>query len=101
VFVDIDPVSYNIDPAQIEEKTTPRTKAIMPVHLYGQMADMDPIREIAARYNLVVIEEGAQAIGAEYKGCRAGSIGHYGCFSFLPSKNLSGASEGGDGRDDR
>ncbi len=95
VFVDIDPVSYNIDPAAIEAAITPRTRAIMPVHLYGQMADMDPIMDIAARHNLYVIEDAAQAIGAEYKGRRAGSIGHFGCFSFFPSKNLGGFGDGG------
>jgi dTDP-4-amino-4,6-dideoxygalactose transaminase len=95
VFVDIDPVSFNIDPARIEAAVTPRTRAIIPVHLYGQMAEMDPIMEIAKKRNLVVIEDGAQAIGAEYKGRRAGSMGHYGCFSFFPSKNLGGAGDGG------
>jgi dTDP-4-amino-4,6-dideoxygalactose transaminase len=95
VFVDIDPVSFNIDPSQIEAAITDRTRAILPVHLYGQMADMDPIMEIAKKRSLVVIEDGAQAIGAEYKGRRAGSIGHYGCFSFFPSKNLGGAGDGG------
>ena len=95
VFVDIDPVTYNIDPAQIEAKITKRTKAIMPVHLYGQMADMDAIMAIAKKHNLVVIEDAAQAIGAEYKGRRAGSIGDYGCFSFFPSKNLGGVGDGG------
>jgi dTDP-4-amino-4,6-dideoxygalactose transaminase len=95
VFVDIDPVTYNMDPAQIEAKITPRTKAIMPVHLYGQMADMDAIMAIAKKHNLVVIEDAAQAIGSEYKGRRAGSIGEYGCFSFFPSKNLGGVGDGG------
>jgi dTDP-4-amino-4,6-dideoxygalactose transaminase len=95
VFVDIDPVSFNIDPARIEAAVTPRTRAIIPVHLYGQMAEMDPIMEIAKKRNLAVIEDGAQAIGAEYKGRRAGSVGHYGCFSFFPSKNLGGAGDGG------
>ncbi len=95
VFVDIDPATYNIDPARIEAAITPKTKAIMPVHLYGQMADMDPIMAIAARHNLVVIEDAAQAIGAEYKGRRAGSIGHFGCFSFFPSKNLGAFGDGG------
>jgi dTDP-4-amino-4,6-dideoxygalactose transaminase len=95
VFVDIDPLTFNIDPNAIEAKITPRTRAIMPVHLYGQMADMDPIMEIAQRHNLVVIEDAAQAIGAEYKGRRAGSIGHLGCFSFFPSKNLGGFGDGG------
>lgn len=95
VFVDIDPRTYNIDPAGIEAAITPRTKAIMPVHLFGQMADMDPIMAIAERHGLYVIEDAAQAIGAEYKGRRAGSIGHLGCFSFFPSKNLGGFGDGG------
>jgi dTDP-4-amino-4,6-dideoxygalactose transaminase len=95
VFVDIDPRSYNIDPAEIERVITPRTRAIMPVHLYGQMAEMDPIMEIAGRHSLYVIEDAAQAIGSEYKGRRAGSIGHMGCFSFFPSKNLGGFGDGG------
>ena len=95
VFVDIDPVSYNIDPAQIEAKITPRTRAIIPVHLYGQMADMDAILPIAVRHNLVVIEDAAQAIGAEHRGRRAGSLGYYGCLSFFPSKNLGAAGDGG------
>jgi dTDP-4-amino-4,6-dideoxygalactose transaminase len=95
IFVDIDPLTYNIDPAGIEAVITPRTKAIMPVHLYGQMADMDPLMEIARRHNLIVIEDAAQAIGAEYKGQRAGSIGHLGCLSFFPSKNLGGFGDGG------
>jgi dTDP-4-amino-4,6-dideoxygalactose transaminase len=95
VFVDIDPRTYNIEPAGIEAAITSRTKAIMPVHLFGQMADMDPIMEVAGRHNLIVIEDAAQAIGAEYKGRRAGSIGHFGCFSFFPSKNLGGVGDGG------
>src|SRR5689334_1443766 len=95
VFVDIDPVTYNLDVAQIASKITDKTRAIMPVHLFGQMADMDPILELATQYGLVVIEDAAQAIGAEYKGRRAGSIGHYGCFSFFPSKNLGCAGDGG------
>lgn len=95
VFVDIDPVTFNIDPAKIEAAVTPKTKAIMPVHLYGQMADMDAIMQISDRHNLVVIEDAAQAIGSEYKGRRAGSIGHMGCFSFFPSKNLGGFGDGG------
>lgn len=95
VFVDIDPVSFNIDPSKVEAAVTPRTKAIIPVHLFGQMADMDPLMEIARSRRLVVIEDAAQSIGAEYKGTRAGSIGHYGCFSFFPSKNLGGAGDGG------
>jgi dTDP-4-amino-4,6-dideoxygalactose transaminase len=95
VFVDISPLSYNINPVLIEAAVTSKTKAIMPVHLYGQMADMDPIMAIAQRHNLYVIEDGAQAIGAEYRGRRAGSIGHFGCFSFFPSKNLGAFGDGG------
>ncbi|PKN40443.1 MAG: transcriptional regulator [Deltaproteobacteria bacterium HGW-Deltaproteobacteria-18] len=95
VFVDIEDSTFNIDPNLIEQAVTARTKAIMPVHLFGQMADMDPIMEIADRHELIVIEDAAQAIGAEYKGCKAGSLGHYGTFSFFPSKNLSGAGDGG------
>lgn len=95
VFVDIDPTTYNLDPSRIEAAVTPKTKAIMPVHLYGQCAEMDPILEIARRHGLTVIEDAAQAIGAEYKQQRAGSMGKYGCFSFFPSKNLGGAGDGG------
>jgi dTDP-4-amino-4,6-dideoxygalactose transaminase len=95
VFVDIDPRSLNIDPARIEAAITPRTKAILPVHLHGQMADMDPILEIARRRGLVVIEDAAQSHGAEYKGRRAGSLGHLACFSFYPGKNLGAYGEGG------
>jgi len=95
VFVDIDPVSFTIDPAKIEAAITPRTKAILPVHLYGQPADMDPIMEIAKRHGLVVIEDACQAHGAEYKGRRVGSIGDLGCFSFYPGKNLGAYGEGG------
>lgn len=95
VFVDIDAETYNINPAHIEARITPKTKAIMVVHLYGLMADMDPVMEIARRNELIVIEDAAQAIGSEYKGRRAGSIGDYGCFSFFPSKNLGGAGDGG------
>lgn len=95
VFVDIDPLTFNIDPAGIEAQITSRTRVIMPVHLYGQMADMDPIMDLARRHNLIVIEDAAQAIGSEYKGRRAGSIGHMGCFSFFPSKNLGGFGDGG------
>lgn len=95
VFVDIDPGSYNIDPGRIEAAITPRTRAIMPVHLYGQMADMEAIMAIAVKHRLVVIEDAAQAIGAGHRGRRAGSIGHYGCLSFFPSKNLGGAGDGG------
>src|SRR6185295_64779 len=95
VFADIDPLSYNIDPAAIEPLITERTRAIIPVDLYGQVADMDPIMEIARQHKLYVIEDAAQAIGAEYKGRRAGSISHFGCFSFFPSKNLGGFGDGG------
>jgi dTDP-4-amino-4,6-dideoxygalactose transaminase len=95
VFVDIDPSTYNIDVARLEPKITPRTRAILPVHLYGQMAEMDAILSVAKRYDLVVIEDAAQAIGAEYKGHRAGTFGDYGCFSFFPSKNLGAAGDGG------
>ncbi len=95
VYVDIDPHTYLIDASQIEARITPRTRAIMPVHLYGQMADMDAIMDIAARHNLVVIEDAAEAHGAEYKGRRAGSIGQLGCFSFYYSKNLGAYGESG------
>lgn len=95
VFVDIDPATFNLDVNQLESSITDRTRAIMPVHLYGQCADMDPILELARRRGLVVIEDAAQAIGAEYKGRRAGSMGEYGCFSFFPSKNLGGFGDGG------
>jgi dTDP-4-amino-4,6-dideoxygalactose transaminase len=95
VFVDIDPKTYNIDVDQIEAKVTSKTRVMIPVHLYGQMADMHAVMRIAERHKLIVIEDAAQAIGAEDKGRRAGSIGHYGCFSFFPSKNLGGAGDGG------
>jgi dTDP-4-amino-4,6-dideoxygalactose transaminase len=95
VFVDIDPLTFNLDPARIEAAITERTRAIMPVHLYGQMCDMDPILEIAARHKLTVIEDAAQAISATYKGHPAGSMGTVGCFSFFPSKNLGAAGDGG------
>lgn len=95
VFVDIDPITYTIDVNQIEAAITERTKAILPVHLYGQPADMAPIMEIARRHGLVVIEDAAQAHGAEYKGQRVGSIGDIGCFSFYPGKNLGAYGEGG------
>src|SRR5262245_15918209 len=95
VLVDIDPKTYNLNVPQVEARITPRTRAIIPVHLYGQMADMDAVMQIANRHNLVVIEDAAQAIGAEHAGRRAGSIGHYGCFSFFPSKNLGAAGDGG------
>jgi dTDP-4-amino-4,6-dideoxygalactose transaminase len=95
VFADIDPASYNLDPGQIEAKITCRTRAIIPVHLYGRMADMDSMMAIARRHDLCVVEDAAQAIGAENKRRRAGSIGHFGCFSFFPSKNLGAFGDGG------
>jgi dTDP-4-amino-4,6-dideoxygalactose transaminase len=95
VFVDIEPDTFNIDAAKIEAVITGRTKAIMPVHLFGAMADMDPIMAIAKRHGLYVIEDAAQAIGAQYKGRKAGAIGTAGCFSFFPSKNLGGLGDGG------
>ena len=95
VFVDIDPKTYNIDPALVEQAVTEKTKAIMPVHLFGQMADMDPIVEIAGKHDLAVIEDAAQSITSTYKGKKAGSVGTLGCFSFFPSKNLGGAGDGG------
>ncbi|KPV51458.1 erythromycin biosynthesis sensory transduction protein eryC1 [Kouleothrix aurantiaca] len=95
VFVDIDPVSLTIDPALIEAAITPRTKAILPVHLYGQPADMDPIIAIARKHHLLVIEDAAQAHGAEYHDRRVGGIGDMACFSFYPGKNLGAYGEGG------
>jgi dTDP-4-amino-4,6-dideoxygalactose transaminase len=95
VFVDIDPVTFTMDPAAIEAAITPRTKAIVPVHLYGQMADMDAIMAIAKKHGLFVLEDAAQAHGAEYKGRRAGSIGDAAGFSFYPGKNMGAAGEGG------
>jgi dTDP-4-amino-4,6-dideoxygalactose transaminase len=95
VFVDIDPKTFNINPELIEPAITPRTKAILPVHLYGQAADMDPIMDLAEKYNLKVIEDTAQAFGGEYKGRKLGTIGDAGCFSFFPSKNLGACGDGG------
>lgn len=95
VFVDVEPVTLTMDPSRIEAVITPRTKAIMPVHLYGQMAEMDAINAIAERHGLAVIEDACQAHGAEYKGRRAGSVGVSGCFSFYPGKNLGACGEGG------
>lgn len=95
VFVDIDPVSFNLDPDQVEAAVTSRTKAIMPVHLYGQCAEMEPLFRIAVRKRLAIIEDACQAIGSEYHGRRAGVLGTVGCFSFFPTKNLGGAGEGG------
>jgi dTDP-4-amino-4,6-dideoxygalactose transaminase len=95
VFVDILPDTFNLDPAQVEARITSRTKAIVPVHLYGQPADMDPILEVARRRGVMVIEDTAQAIGAKYKGRMAASMGDMGCISFFPSKNLGGYGDGG------
>lgn len=95
VFADIDPGTFNIDVSRIEEKITPRTKAIIPIHLYGQPADMDPIIQIAQRHGLKVVEDAAQAHGAEYKGRPIGTIGDAGCFSFYPGKNLGAYGDGG------
>jgi dTDP-4-amino-4,6-dideoxygalactose transaminase len=95
VFVDVDPETFTMSPDAIERAITPRTKAIMPVHLYGQPADMDPILAIARKHGLVVIEDAAQAHGAEYKGRRAGSLGDLACFSFYPGKNLGAYGEAG------
>jgi len=95
VFVDVDPLTFNLDPAGIEAAITPRTRAILPVHLYGQPCDMSPILEIARRHDLRVVEDVAQALGATYRGRRAGSFGDAGCLSFFPSKNLGGFGDGG------
>lgn len=95
VFVDVDETTYNMDPNKLEAAITPKTKVIIPVHLFGQMADMDPIMAIAKKHNLMVIEDACQAHGAEYKGKRAGSIGDAGCFSFYPGKNLGAYGEAG------
>jgi len=95
VLVDIDPHTFTMDPAAIETAVTSRTKAILPVHLYGQPADMDPIMEVARRHNLIVIEDAAQAHGAKYKGRPVGSVGDIACFSFYPGKNLGAYGEGG------
>lgn len=95
VFVDVDPDSFNIDPAAIEERITDRTRAIVPVHLFGQMADMEAILDIAERHNLAVIEDAAQAIGASRSGTMAGNFGVCGCFSFYPTKNLGCFGDGG------
>jgi dTDP-4-amino-4,6-dideoxygalactose transaminase len=95
VFVDIEPAGFNIDPARIEAAITPRTKAIIPVHLFGQMADMAPILDVARKHGVPVLEDAAQAIGSEYDGHRAGSMGLGGTLSFFPSKNLGGVGDGG------
>lgn len=95
VFVDINPDTYNMDTAKIEDKISSRTKAIMPVHMYGQSADMDEILQIAKRHNLCIIEDAAQAFGAEYKNKKAGTWSNAGCFSFFPSKNFAAYGDGG------
>jgi dTDP-4-amino-4,6-dideoxygalactose transaminase len=95
VFVDIEHGSFNLDPSRLESAITPRTKAIQPVHLYGQCADMDAIGEIARRRGIPVVEDACQSLGAEWKGRKAGVLGDYGCFSFFPSKNLGGFGDGG------
>ncbi|MFH0918915.1 MAG: DegT/DnrJ/EryC1/StrS family aminotransferase [Fibrobacterota bacterium] len=95
VFVDIDEATFNMDPARIEKKITKKTRAVMPVHLFGQSADMDPILAVAKKHGLKVIEDGAQAIGAEYKGKKACTLGDIGTLSFFPSKNLGGLGDGG------
>ena len=95
VFVDIDPATYNIDPSQVADAITPRTKAIMPVHIYGQCAEIDPLLALGERHGIPVIEDAAQAIGATDRGRPAGSMGAIGCFSFYPTKNLGGAGDGG------
>lgn len=95
VFVDIRPDTFNIDPSGIEAAITPRTRAVIPVHLFGLMADLDPILKVTGAHGLAVIEDAAQAIGASYRGAPAGSLGSAGCFSFFPSKNLGGAGDGG------
>ena len=95
VFVDIDPITYNIDPAATADAVTARTRAIIPVHLYGQSADLDPLLDVAARAGVPVVEDAAQAIGATYKGRMVGGFGRAGCFSFFPSKNLGAFGDGG------
>ena len=95
VFIDIDPRSYTMDPKLVEAAITPRTRAIIPVHLYGQCVEMNPLLEISERRGIAIIEDAAQAIGAEDRGRRAGSMGQLGCFSFYPTKNLGGAGDGG------
>ena len=95
VFVDIDPETFNLDPQAVEEAITPRTRAIMPVHLFGQCCDMDALWRIAQKYELEIVEDACQAIGAEFQGRRTGVLGSVGCFSFFPTKNLGGAGDGG------
>jgi dTDP-4-amino-4,6-dideoxygalactose transaminase len=95
MFVDIDERTYNLDPSLVERVVTERTRAIMPVHLYGQCAEMSPLIDLAAKHNIAIVEDAAQAIGAQDGRRRAGAIGSIGCFSFYPSKNLGGAGDGG------
>ncbi len=95
VFVDIDPATFNLDPALVAPAVTQRTRALIPVHLFGQMADLQPLRKLAERHALVVIEDACQSLGARSQEGPAGSLGHYGCFSFFPSKNLGGAGDAG------
>jgi len=95
VFVDINPETFNLDINELEKKITPKTKAILPVHLYGQPVDMDPIIEVAKKHNLFIVEDCAQSIGATYKGKQTGSLGDIGCFSFFPTKNLGAFGDGG------
>jgi dTDP-4-amino-4,6-dideoxygalactose transaminase len=95
VFVDVDPTTYNMDPYQVESKITPRTRAILVVHLFGQCADMVPLWQVAQRHDLPIIEDAAQSLGAEYQGKRAGSLGAIGCLSFYPTKNLGGYGDAG------
>lgn len=95
VFADVERARLTLDPADAERRITPRTKALLPVHLYGRCADMAPLLALAERHRLVVIEDAAQAVGAEYAGGRAGALGHFGCFSFFPAKNLGAYGDGG------
>jgi len=95
VFVDIDPGTFNIEPAGLEKAITPKTKAIIPVHLFGQCADMGPLLAVTHKHNIPVIEDACQSIGAEYKGRKAGALGTIGVFSFFPSKNLGAFGDGG------
>jgi dTDP-4-amino-4,6-dideoxygalactose transaminase len=95
VFADIDPVTFNLDPVQVENKVTPRTRALLPVHLFGQCADMEPLWHVAERHHLSIIEDAAQAMGAEYQGKRTGTLGAVACFSFYPSKNLGAYGDAG------
>ena len=95
VFVDIDPLTYNLDPVQVENKVTARTRAVLVVHLFGQCAEMDPLWRVAERHDLTIVEDAAQALGAEYQGKRAGSLGSLGCLSFYPSKNLGAYGDAG------